>query len=504
MSSRVYRGLSRREHAGWILGLTPVQALACVALAVPVVVTLAAGEMTRALLLAGVCLPAAALVAVPVRGRTAARWLGHLILFHLGAGLGWTRWQARAATSQVDPDEPDLPGALARVRFPDGPPLRDQGRICLIHDTGDGRWGATARLSHTGVGMLSDAECELLAARLGNLLQALGQREVVDRLSLLVRTVPDDGADYRAWQARNKVAPAPPLAAETTRELDRTIGAASVRHEVFVTISGREDALRRPATAAGGGVNGRAVVLYRVLDGLDERLRALGAHRVRWLSGGHLAEAIRTGFNPATAGILHAGHHRSDPRGDPNRTSLPWAAAGPTHAPTPSARVYHHDGFSTVSYSVLMPHRGTVFGSLGSLLAVRTPGERRSLAVHYEIMPAHRARNAVRGTRFRTRVVRDWKSSKGFTSNADEQQEAHRASAQENAIAAGHGMVRFAVAAAVTVPATWPVEDHAARLEGAVAGRFRLLRMELAQDTGFVAAVLPLGIGLPNLRGGGW
>ncbi|KFZ77102.1 hypothetical protein ED92_39155 [Amycolatopsis sp. MJM2582] len=500
MTSRVYRGLSRREHDGWILGLTPVQALTCVALTVPVVITLSAGEITKALIIACVSGPLAALVAVPVRGRTAARWLAHLLLFQVGAAFGWTRWQTRAATGQVDPDEPDLPGALTRVRFPDGPPLRDQGRVCLIHDTGEGRWGATARLSHSGVGMLSDNECELLAARLGNLLEALGQREVIDRMSLLVRTVPDDGADYRAWRARNEVVPAPPLAAETTRELDRTIGLPSVRHEIFVTISGREDTLRRPAIAAGGGANGRAIVLYRVLDSLDERFRALGAHSVRWLSGGHLAEAIRTGFNPATAAILNASHNEEKPAS----TGLPWAAAGPTHAPAPSARAYHHDGFSTVSYAVLMPHRGTVFGSLSSLLAVKTPGERRSLAVHYEIMPATRAHRAVRGTRFRTRVIRDWKATKGFATSAEDRHEARRASIQEDAIASGHGMVRFAVAAAVTVPSTWPVEDHAARLESAIAGRFRLLRMELAQDAGFVATVLPLGIGLPRLRGGGW
>ena len=33
---RVYRGLNRREHAGWIMGLTPMQALTCLVLAVPV------------------------------------------------------------------------------------------------------------------------------------------------------------------------------------------------------------------------------------------------------------------------------------------------------------------------------------------------------------------------------------------------------------------------------------------------------------------------------------
>jgi hypothetical protein len=62
-------------------------------------------------------------------------------------------------------------------------------------------------------------------------------------------------------------------------------------------------------------------------------------------------------------------------------------------------------------------------------------------------------------------------------------------------------MVRYAATAAVTVPSGWNIEDHAARLENDAAGRFRLLRLELAQDSAFVAACLPLGIGLPRVRG---
>jgi hypothetical protein len=62
-------------------------------------------------------------------------------------------------------------------------------------------------------------------------------------------------------------------------------------------------------------------------------------------------------------------------------------------------------------------------------------------------------------------------------------------------------MVRFTVAASVTVPAGWNLEDHAARLENDASGRFRLLRLELAQDAAFVSAALPVGIGLPRLRG---
>ena len=151
-----------------------------------------------------------------------------------------------------------------------------------------------------------------------------------------------------------------------------------------------------------------------------------------------------------------------------------------------------------------MPEAGTVFGSLGPLLAVKTAGERRCLAIHYEVLDARRAARAVQGNRFRANVLSDWKNSRGFATTATDEREATGAKAQERAVAAGHSLVRFAVAAAVTVPRHWNVEDHAARLENDAAGRFRLLRLELAQDSTFVSACLPVGIGLSRLRGGVW
>lgn len=496
---RVYRGLNRREHAGWILGMTPGQALSCLALAVPVLGAVSAGRFLDAVALATVCGLTACLVVVPLRGRPALRWLWHLILYQVGVLMGWSRWQSKAASgAPVAPEEPDLPGVLQRVSFPDGPPFREQGRVCLVHDTGEARWGATARVSHGGVGMLSEAQCERLAARLGSLLLSMGHRGLIDRLSLLVRTVPDDGTEYEVWRAGHQVPEAPGLARHATHELDTVIGGVSVRHEVFVTVSGREEALRKPAAAAGGGIAGRAFALYRVLDGLEDPLKALGATRVHWLSGAGMAEAIRTGFNPASAAVLTTGHLTTTD----GESGLPWAAAGPTQAPPAAPRAYTHDAFTTVSYSVLMPEAGTVFGSLGPLLAVKTAGERRCVAIHYEVMDARRATRAVAGSRFRANVLTDWKTSKGFVTTAAEERTASGARTQERAVAAGHSLVRFAVVAAVTVPRHWTVEDHAARLEHDAAGRFRLLRLELAQDSTFVAACLPVGIGLPRLRGG--
>jgi hypothetical protein len=95
----------------------------------------------------------------------------------------------------------------------------------------------------------------------------------------------------------------------------------------------------------------------------------------------------------------------------------------------------------------------------------------------------------------------DYKAGKGFSTSAADQRDSGGARAQEHAVAAGHAMVRYAAVAAVTVPSHWNVEDHAVRLENDAAGRFRLLRLELAQDTAFVTACLPLGVGLPRARG---
>lgn len=498
----MYRGLNRPERAGWIAGLTPVQAFTCMALCAPVMWALSRGEWRATLLLALVCGVAAALVVVPVRGRPALRWVWHLLCHQWGVLTGWSAWQSHAAAGAADdPDMPDLPGVLQRLSFPDGPVLRDQGRVCLIHDTVEGRWAATARLRHGGVATLSAEQCDRLATRLGGLLLSLGHRGVADRVSLLVRTVPDDGSEYEQWRRAHADPAAPAVARRAAAELDRVVGALAVRHEVYLTVSASEDALRRPAAAAGGGVNGRARVLYRVLDGLEDPLRALGVTSVQWLSGPAVSAAIRTGFNPAATRPTVLNEAASDVDGA-GHGGWAWAAAGPGRAPAPTIRCYAHDEFRTVSYTALLPE-ATTFGALAPLLAVSAPGERRTLAVHYEVLDARRAARAARGHRFRTGAMRDWKSGKGFAVTASDARQASSAQAQEHAVAAGHSIVRTALACAVTVPRTADVEDHAARFETDGAARqLRLLRLELAQDTGFVAAVLPLGVGLPRARAG--
>ena len=501
---RVYRDLNTRERQGWVMGLTVAQAMWCVGAGAPVLASMSVGRYRAAFGWALVAAAVVVLVVVPVRGRPAFRWLADLTMFQWGVLMRWSRWQSMAALGLVDdPDVADLPGVLARLEFPDGPPYRGAGRVCLIHDTAEGRWGATARLTHSGTGMLSDEECERLADRLGSMLIGLSHRETINRVSLLVRTVPDDGAEYATWRAGHEVADAPWLARQATDEIDHTVAAVSVRTELFVTVSGTESALRRQARDAGGGVAGRASVLYRTLDGIEDGLHSIGARAVTWLGATGVAEAIRTGFNPATAAAL-AHQHLARVQGESGQGGgLPLSQAGPTIAPTPAARAYHHDGFSSVAWAVQPSEAGTVFGALGPLLAVRTAGERRTLAVHYEVLTAADASRQVRSSRFAQNVIADTKAHRGFSATALEQRRRGGALAQESAVAAGHALVRWTIASSITVPRHWNLEDHAAQLENDASGRFRLLRLDLAQPSAFVAAAIPVGIGLPRLSQSG-
>jgi hypothetical protein len=99
-----------------------------------------------------------------------------------------------------------------------------------------------------------------------------------------------------------------------------------------------------------------------------------------------------------------------------------------------------------------------------------------------------------------TTLVGDIKQRQGFGEAAKDAQDRGSSYRQEDAIAAGEAMVRYALVVSVTVPDHWNVEDHAEALETSAAGQYQLLRLELAQDSGFIAANLPVGIGLARLR----
>ncbi len=498
---RVYSGW-RRERYGWFMGLNGWQLVLVLLAALPVLLAVGRSRWLVAMEMLPFATLAAALVMVPVRGRPAVRWLVDVCLYAWGRAMGWSRWRSAAATGGVtahELDTPDLPGKLAALRLHDGPPYGPMlRRVCVIQDPHAGRWSAVAQITHPGLGAVDGETRDAYADQLGSLLAAAAQGEQISRVSILVRTVPDDGAQRAAWVADHLSPTAPAIVRQVSAQLEQAVVAAAVRHEVYVTIGVSEVRIRRPAQQAGGGMEGRARVLYRHLQEVEHHLRGLGATHVDWLHTEDVAAAIRTGYNPAEAASIERAR-QEQARGRPTLVGIPVAAAGPVTAPAPAPRSYTHDSFTTVSYALLLPELPTRVGALARMLAPSAPGERRTLALHYEPQDPGRASRQVERDIWTAEMAADVRQRRGFRVGRAQRRRQEETAAHEKQLVAGHTMIRVAGAAAVTVPTNWTVEDHAARFEAtARACHFRLLRLELAQDSGFIAACLPLGIGLPD------
>ena len=499
---RLYSGW-RRDRFGWFLGLTGWQLLAAAGCLLPPMVTLSQSRWASTAELVPLSAIGIVLLAVPVHGRPAARWLVDLTLFLVGRAMGWTMWRSQASSGAATPAQLralDLPGVLAGLRMHDGPPhgpmLR---RVAVIQDPRARRWSATARCEHPGLGAASEDTRSGYADQLGSLLAAAARSGDIARISILVRTVPDDGAERAAWVADHQVATVPDVVRRATAQLESSIVAGAVRHEVFVTVAITDTpSVRRAARDAGGGVQGVARVLYRHLQEVDAGLRGMGCSEVTWLDSEQLAAAVRTGYNPAAAGVIETAGQQAARGGDTMTGVLP-GAAGPASAPMPAATAYTHDAYSTVSYALLLPELPTRVGALSRALIPSTAGERRCLTLHYEPLNPVKSAREVQREVWSAETSEDVQVKRGFRVSQAQKRRHSETLAAETQVAAGHTMVRVAGAAAITVPSHWVVDDHAARFESdARACLYGLLRLDLAQDVGMAAACLPLGVGLPG------
>jgi hypothetical protein len=312
--------------------------------------------------------------------------------------------------------------------------------------------------------------------------------------------VPDDGAERAAWTSTHRRAGAPVLARQVNDLLASMLTPASVRTEAFVTIVVAEDRIAKAGRAAGGGIDGRARVLHGAMAEVESRLRSpMGCTEVTWLDSPALAVAIRTGFAPGEhAGLVAA---QVAAQGCPGvATGVPLAAAGPTRAAA-EMRHYDHDAWSSVTDTILLPERGAILGALAPVLAPSTPGERRCLTVFYPAMGQGSADRLSARAEMSAITGGELRRATGRLARARQRRAQARALGLDEKLAKGRALVRPCAAATVTVPNTWAVAEFGRRLDASIRiPGFVPLRLDLAQDSGFAAAAIPLGVGLPRTR----
>lgn len=487
-----------KARIGWFFGLTGWQLGVLVVATLPALGAMQAGAWLSFLLLAALWVLVFLLVVVPVKGRSATGWLMAAAWFSAGSLAGWTRFQSRAAVGRAGAlEDPDLPGVLAGVQIHEGTPTGPDGaRPAIIQHHATRCWAVTAAVVHPGVGMSDAAARQRYGQGLQELLDIAERTELVDEVLFVVRTVPEDGAEREMWMTRHRRAGGPPLARQVNEELADGLTRASVRTETFVTLVVPDGRLRAGARESGGGFEGRSRVLQGLMSEFEVALAGgLGLTSVRWLTSPELAIACRTGFAPGDrAGIVEALDAReTDPAVN---AEVPWAMAGPSGA-DPTPRHYSHDAWNSISATLRLPARGGAIGALAPVLTPTEPAERRSLLVSYPILAQTRADRQTANSEWASEVGGHLRARAGVRERAKQRAETRKTHQMDDKLAQGNSMTTPYAVATVTMPKTARISEAGRRLDAAVrrAG-FAPLRLDLAQDAGFVASCVPLGTGL--------
>lgn len=476
---------------GWQFGTV---ALSCL----PVFWAVQRQDWNHALMLLVLWAGTAVLVAIPVRGRSATSWLWSLLRFTIGGALKRTAFRSRASLGQMaKPTDPDLPGVLSALEIHDGPPTGPAAqRPALIQNHATRSWSVAAAVVHPGIGLADPDERDRFGTGLTELIDLCARGELVDEVLLLVRTVPDDGAERGQWIAAHRRFNSPTLARRINTDLHEALSRASVRTECFVTVTVPDGRLSREAREAGGGVSGRARVLYLLMAEVEAHLRgALGMTSVDWLTSPQLAAACRTGFAPGDrAGIIDALACRSD---DPGvEADVPWALAGPSGADT-LVRHYSHDAWNSVSDTIKLPSNGALMGALAPMLTPTEPGERRSMLVAFPITSQSAAHRQSASSEWSADLGDALREKAKVKQRAQSRDDGDKVRALDRKLARGNTLTCPYAVCTVTVPKTMRIGEFGRRLDSSIrrAG-FAPQRLDLAQDRAFAASAVPLGVSL--------
>jgi hypothetical protein len=487
-----------RDRIGWFLGLRGGQLAVLTVGSLPIFVFAERGAWSAALLGVGGWVLLVLVTVVPIRGRSAIGWFVASAGFLAGGAAGWTLWRSRAATGRADDlDQADLPGVLQPVEVHDGPPHGPaQTRVAVIQNHAHRTWAVTARVIHPGIGMADGAQRDRFGGGLSGLLEGAARTELIDELQLMVRTVPDDGAERDLWLTRHRRPGSPLLARQVNDDLRRTLTGASVRTECFVTIVVPETRMAKRAREHGGRLDGRGRVLNGLMAEVEAQLRGgMGMEDVAWLTSPELALVCRTGFAPGDrAGIVAALAARDD---NPTvNADVPWAHAGASGADT-AVRHYSHDAWHSVSATLTLPVKGAPLGALAPILTPGQAGERRSFVACYPILARSVADRRTASNEWAADLGDGLRAKMRVRQRARSRDEAVKARGVDRKLARGNVLTRPYAVCCATVPTTARIAESGAQLDASIrrAG-FAPLRLDLAHDVGFAAATIPLGLGL--------
>ncbi len=506
--NRIYSGW-QREKGGAFFGLDRTQTLFMAAAAVIGLVPLVTHSWPALAIAAPIAALLVAAALLRIEGKVPAQWVRTYLasrVVRLTGGHQFRsrpRYQTMTADDELgdagDPaDEWDLPGVLAPLRLLAAPDGHD-GMLAVVHHRVHNTYTAVARVSHPGLALLASAQAEhRIQGWASWLAQACAEDGAVCRIGTYHAAEPGEADELAGWAEAHIRKEAPTQAVTLVSEILAADRRKVAEHTSYLAVSLSAARSRREVRNAGGRDTGACAVLTRRLPTLAAGVLGAGVVVERWLGPRELAGVIRSSFAPHSRRELgvHAVRARRPGWGGAE-PGLPPALAGPTWAET-SWGVYEHDDSWSVVAEIEWPRSPRDASMLAGLLAASAKG-RRHVAVIYEPIGPRAAERHLQVDKTRRDVAIRLRQRTGQIAPEREQRDLAVATAQDVELAAGHGLLRFAGYASVTVTDRSMLEEAWDELcADAGAAGLVLRRCSGWVDTAFACAAVPVGMGLPG------
>jgi hypothetical protein len=506
--NRTYSGW-QREKGGAFFGLDGTQTVFLAAAAVTMLVPLVTHSWLALVAAAPVAAVLAGAALLRIEGKVPAQWIR---TYAASRRVRWTgahrfrstpRYQTMAADGELnEPADPadawDLPGVLAPLRLLAAADERG-GMLAIVHHRVHNTYTVVARVTHPGLALLANAQAQhRIQGWASWLAQACAEDGAICRIGTYHAAEPGEVDELAGWAESHIRSDAPPQAVELVDSILAADRRKVAEHTSYLSVSLSASRSRREVRNAGGRDAGACAVLTRRLPTLASGVLGAGVVVEQWLGPRQLAGVIRSSFAPHSRRELGARAVRARKPGWAGAApGVPPSLAGPTWAET-SWGVYQHDDSWSVVAEIEWPRSPRDASMLAGLLAASAKG-RRHVAVLYEPIGPRAAERHLQIDKTRRDVAIRLRQRTGQIAPEREQRDLAVATAQDVELAAGHGLLRFAGYAAVTVTDRSLLEEAWDELcADAGAAGLVLRRCSGWVDTAFACAAVPVGMGLPG------
>ncbi len=395
---------------------------------------------------------------------------------------------------------PVLPGVLSRLQFLAFEVESTGEPVGIVKDRRDGTYLAVLQVTGETYPLLDTETANSYALAFQRMIDGLARPDSpLVTLQLLQRVIPDQGDAVRR-EARVRAGHGNEFVNASYEALVSSEAGRGVRHESYVVLRIKPAKVRSAWKADGGGDQGAAALVYRLVAKLGTDLAACGVQVLGWLPPRGVAAVVRSAFDPAAdAPVARRGGGTGDVVG--GDAGLPSGvapvAAEPFYLQRANSYVVHNDHFSRTWWITEYPRsaNGVPVGFLQPLV-LNVP-LRHSISILLEPLPHRRAQRTVENQSSSLDASRKMDDKIGRRRKRAAQREEADVDRREVDLVEGYSVHRLATMVSLTCRTRQELEAGSELMESAMNEcNMEAARWYVETDQAFAMAALPFGRGL--------